>query len=156
MRASIGNSLLLSIVIVIVTTIIIIFVSTLAYSKAYRVKNRIIEIIENNYNHNASLNSFNYDEVKQEINDYLHQTGYRVGKLDSKECKKRLQDRNVDVSDDNNIIYNGLEYKYCIGKKNVSKYENIYVVVTYVEFNLPIVGNIVPISVSGETKTLGR
>ena len=46
MRESLGGSMLLNLVVIFTGLIIIFFVGILSYSKAYRVKNRIVEIIE--------------------------------------------------------------------------------------------------------------
>ena len=48
MRESLGGSMLLNLVVIFTGLIIIFFVGILSYSKAYRVKNRIVEIIASN------------------------------------------------------------------------------------------------------------
>lgn len=147
MRSAIGNSLLMSIVVIIVSAVVLIFVSVLSYSKAYRVKNGIIEIIEKYGRYE------NNDYVHEEIASYLNQVGYQLG-----DCNTNKVSNNIASKEDTR------GYKYCIE----AEYEGIdaesnthtgyrkYKVTTYVEFNFPIVGSISPIAVSGETKILGR
>ena len=137
MRSAIGNSLLLSLVLIIVSAVMILFVSVISYSKAYRVKNRIIEIIER-------YGSFEYEKngkqlAKDEITEYLFQVGYQLG-----ECPKSG--------------FSGQDtrhYKYCVWREDLENGEYYYQVTAYVEFNFPIVGSISPIPVTGETKILG-
>ena len=45
MKASIGGSMLLYIVLFFVSVVILFFVGIISYNKAYRVKNRIVNII---------------------------------------------------------------------------------------------------------------
>lgn len=129
MRASIGNSLLLNIVIIIVSLVILVFVGILSYSKAYRVKNGIIEILERN----EELN----DTSTQEISQYLKQTGYKVGK-----CPKDKEN-------------NGTGYKVCIEQQDSDINGYRFKVTVYVEYNFPIVNSILSTPVTGETRTLG-
>lgn len=60
MRSAIGNSLLMSLVVIIVSLVMLVFVGILSYSKAYRVKNRIIEVIE-------KYGSFEYEQDGKQI-----------------------------------------------------------------------------------------
>ena len=55
MKAALGGGYLLNIAIFIISIVMLLFVGVLAYSRAYRIKDRIIEVIENNngYNDNA-------------------------------------------------------------------------------------------------------
>ena len=46
MRDAVGGSILLNIVIIFLSLVIVFFAGIMAYSKAYKVKNRIIEFIK--------------------------------------------------------------------------------------------------------------
>lgn len=137
MRSAIGNSLLMNIVVIIVTAIILVFVGILSYSKAYRVKNRIIEVIE-------KYETYDDDKVKDEISVFLGQAGYQLG--------------NCEIEDDATPD-DTRGYKYCIQtvyEDNVRKTgSRHYIVTTYVEFNFPIINSLLRVPVRGETRTLG-
>ena len=149
MRSAIGNSMLLNIVIIIVSAVIIIFVSVLSYSKAYRVKNRIIEIIEKNETF-EKLDESGNNLTESEINQFLHDSGYKTGKYNK--CTEVFKNKDMEGI---NIVHNG-DYNYCVGERTTTDGATYYVVVTFVEFNFPIVGGIGQIPVSGETKILKR
>ena len=98
MRSAIGNSLLLSVVIIIASAVMLLFVSILSYSKAYRVKNRIIEIIERH-------GYFEDDTVKNEISSYLKDVGYQLGECE--EADKPEVEQYFSKQDTKG-------YKYCV------------------------------------------
>ena len=126
MRSAIGNSLLMSLVVIFVSAVMLLFVSVLSYSKAYRVKNGIIEIIEKNDGFTKTdADGNNVTEI--EINDFLHKSGYRIGTSD---CTKVLQDKGV-----NEIMQINSGYNYCVGKNSTGEKGSYYTVITYVEFN---------------------
>lgn len=138
MRSAIGNSLLMSLVVIIVSLVMLVFVGILSYSKAYRVKNRIIEVIE-------KYGSFEYEQdgkqiAKEEIKNYLHQVGYQVGK-----CPKPGFERE-----------DSLGYKYCVLRTDLDDGSKYYTVTTYVEYNFPIINQIMTTPVTGETRILGK
>ena len=162
MRESLGNSLLLNIVIVFSGIVILFFIGIISYSKAYKVKNRIIEVIE-------EYNGYTTD-TKGEINDSLKQIGYSVTSKDycnSGRVRNHMDDIggtyiNVNIASP----YSTGEYNYCVFEvtnkssdvvtyygASESKY---YVVVTFVHFDFPIIGDMLNIPVYGETKILGR
>ena len=94
MRGALGNTLLLNIIIIFVSIIVIFFVSMLAYSKAYRAKNRIVEVIEKYGEYNS--------DAEAEIITSLTEMGYQLGSCDKKGKLK------------GNFIDNNTGYKYCI------------------------------------------
>lgn len=157
MRESIGGSMLLYLVIIFVTVVMLLFSSILTYSKAYKIKNRIIEIIEK-YESYESFNSNNENNVTEELNLDLRDAGYNVAnpaKCDN--IKNNLTTgtnaKYKNLSDNKNIY----GYNYCVfevlDNLNDGQY---YVVVTFVEFQFPIIGDVLTFPVYGETKILGR
>ena len=148
MKSAIGNSLLLTIVIIIVSAVILLFVSILSYSKAYRVKNGIIEIIERNNGYSEKDTEGNYITEK-ETDNFLHQSGYKVGKNSG--CTKILENKGV-----NEIISTNSNFNYCVGKTNSENGGSYYTVVTYVEFDFPVISSMLSFPVSGQTKILNR
>lgn len=128
MREAIGGSQLFYIVIIIVSAVIILFTSALVYSKAYKAKNRIVEIIENNDGYAGSEDA---------IKDSLAQIGYQIGT-----CPKNAEN-------------NTSGYKYCV-EEITAKNGIYYKVTTYVHFNFPIIGSIWNIPVTSTTKILNK
>ena len=143
MREAVGSSMLLYIVVFFVAILILFFVGIVSYSKAYKVKNRVIEIIEKYGTYDDDVESI----IKNEL-DY-NNLGYQTGSCPAD---------NVDT-----LIENNSGYKYCIYIRDCSKYDknNIcigsrhYKVVTYLHLDLPLVGNYITVPVYGDTKTLG-
>lgn len=161
MREAVGGSVLLYIVVIISSIIMFVFVGFFSYTKAYKVKNRIIQIVEKYevYEKNEDGNNPTVDEINQN----LATLGYNTASpRNCNSIKDRLSMGNEKykgrLSDNENE--NG--YNYCIYKVN---YEGVgddgnnpyhYVVVTFVHFQLPIIGDALTIPVYGETKILGK
>ncbi len=134
MREAIGGSLLLNLIIVFSGIVILFFVGILAYSKAYRVKNRIIEVIE-------KYETYNTDAIA-EINADLKDVGYRAT------IGNRCDLGNLNTS----------SYSYCVYLKDNTEETGTYYyeVVTYVQFDFPVIGNNLTFPVKGETIILGK
>ena len=141
MKESIANSMIFYIVITFVAILIGILATSISYSKAFKIKNRIIEMIENHTT---------YDNVlEQEINEMLGTLGYRVNQNSVNNCP--------DITDsDGNVIaepINGSSYyRYCVYKYNTER-GIYYGVTTYMYFDIPLVEEVM-IPVYGETKTI--
>ncbi len=132
MREATGGAYLLNVVIIIVSVVILFFVGILSYSKAYRTKNRIIEIIEENNGYNTTT----IDMISTDLNTMGYNTTL------NKKC-----------SSDN---LNTTTYNYCVYYSNNASNGSYYKVVTYVHFDVPIIGGLINIPVKGETKILGK
>lgn len=149
MRESLGGSLLLNLVIIFAGLVIVFFISILSYSKAYRVKNRIIEIIEKYEDYNGS--------VVNELNSDLKNAGYSAAsasRCDSiKEDLVSGSNAKYDEKLEGNL--NSYGYNYCVFKNDVSN-GKYYVVVTFIHFEVPIIGDVLTFPVYGETKILGK
>lgn len=151
MREAIGNSLLFNLVVVFVSLIILFFIGILAYSKAYRVKNRIIEIIEKHEDYSLA-----YEEINASLGDF----GYRItskNECDSEKVKSHLEGLTYNgvsyerVDDDYNNDYN-----YCVFQLGNSGSNHYYIVTTFVQFDFPFIGDLLVFPVYGETKILGK
>ena len=158
MRESIGNSLLLNLVIIFSGIVILFFIGIITYSKAYRVKNRIIEIIEK-YDGYTSCNLNDSDSkcAIKEINESLSESGYSLITKDCGKVQGHLDDVNVSLNaiSDNK---NSGDYNYCIYEVTDKSSDNskYYIVATFVHFDFPVIGNWINIPVYGETKILGK
>lgn len=132
MREAVGNTFIIGIIITFVIVFIILFATSTSYTKAYKVKNRIIDIIEENNGLSPA--------VYREIDDFLGGIGYRVN-----ESNRACPDGGTNPS---------TSYRYCISTKPTNK--GVYYVVTaYMYFDVPILSTLLEMPVQGETKILG-
>lgn len=144
MKDAVGGSLLLNIVVIFASIVILFFAGIMAYSKAYKIKNRIIEVVERYENYNTTVQSTLEEDLKK--------SGYIVAKQDQVESK---------CGEDN---LNTSEYLYCVYLKSCEEFDETgecigqrhYEIVTYIHFDFPVIGNMLTFEVKGETKMLGK
>ena len=143
MRQAIGNAFILNLVITFIALMMLVFVGSISYSKSYKVKNKIINLIENNKGYN--------EEVSDDIEEVLGDVGYQIS--NNQNC-----DRFV-VGEDSQIVYPTSEfrsgYRYCI-IENTTSDGKYYTVVTFMKFDFPVIGNFVEFPVKGETKIMSN
>ena len=153
MKESISTSYFFTAVIIIIGLCSVIIVGGLSYSKAFKIKNRIIEIIEK---YDGYFDSS--QEEKDEINSLLKETGYPVLDDLSFKCPTgRGPSGGVSGLNDNDVGLKAINtidsYKYCIYKyKTVKGY--YYSIVTYMPIELPLIGDFIKyeIPIYGDTK----
>lgn len=139
MREAIGNSYIFSIVIALIGIIFLILIGSLSYSKAFKVKTRIIEIIEKN-------SGYNEENIKMEIDNYLKTVGYTVTKSsNSGKC--------VELNGTKAINTKSKNYDYCIYRFNTVK-GPYYHVTVFISFDIPVISSYLRIPVSGETRVI--
>ena len=143
MRDAVGGSLLLNLVVIFTSIVILFFAGIMAYSKAYKSKNKIIEVIE-------SYEKYDRD-VAEVINEDLKLSGYRNANLTqiSQKCGTKATTGNM----------NEYGYYYCVypvGNCSTDKDGCSYKVVTFVHFDFPVIGNLLVFPVKGETRILGK
>ena len=146
MREAIGNSFIVNLLLVFLGVMSIIFIGSISYSKAFKVKNRIVFIIEK-YGEWPELARENLP--RNEIEASLKQIGYplyaRIGRCDRYN------------KGGGTIVYGAnpadTTFHYC-----VYKYQNdrgvYYGVTTFMHFDIPLIGGILEFPVYGETKSL--
>lgn len=147
MRESISNSYVFMIVITIIGLCSIIVISSLSYSKTFKIKNRIIEIIEKHDTYNST--------VENEINAFLKSAGYPMTGRGATCPNGRSPKANgiSDVDSGVRAINTISNYKYCIYQhKTVKGY--YYSVVAYMSFELPLIGDYMKLEfpLYGDTK----
>ena len=148
MRESLGGSLLLYIVLFFIGLIILFFAAIMSYAKAYRVKNRIINYLEN-------ANTRNLYDLNTGINEELQNIGYSYGRKNK--CNFSNEKCNKDL---NQEAHGGGQYDFCYCRVRLSD-DNLdegyyYEVITFTEFEFPIIKSVIRSSVHGETKILGK
>jgi hypothetical protein len=135
-----GQAGLLNIMLAIIAIIIVLLSGSLAYSKSFRVKNRIIDIIEKH-------NSYDKD-AREEVEQTLSKLGYRTASRSDYNTLCKDVDGFVKV----NLTSN---YLYCVYTTSDSSNDvYTYKVVAYMYFDIPFLSNTIKIPVSGMTKTL--
>lgn len=129
MKQSIGAATILNIIIVFILVTFGLLAATFSYARAYKVNTRIMNGIEiyEGYN-NGSLGY---------INNFLGSIGYTKGA--KKDCPQTLvMNRNT-----GSLVKRDEKYYYCIYRFDSTTegdYYYSYGVVTYITFDLPIVG----------------
>lgn len=144
MKEAIGNAFIVNFIIIFTVVFIALFVGSTSYTKALRIKNRIIDIIEENNGYDSNGNA------ASEIEAYLNDAGYRISVSDKDSCKYKGSSANVLFPGTNGSS----NYDYCIFEFN-NKKGTYYGVKTYMYLDLPLIGDKVKIGVYGETKSLG-
>ncbi len=137
MKEAIANAYIVNIVIVFVIIFIFFFASSLTYTKAFKVKNRIIDIIE-------KYEVYNKDAI-DEIASSLSEMGYRIN-TSHNGCPKRNGKESISTT--NNT------YRYCVYEYDTPK-GKYYSVSAFMYFDFPIIGQSLELPVHGETKIMG-
>lgn len=149
MRESVGQAYLYYFIAIFIIIFGLLLVGSISYSKAAKVKNMIIDKIEeeNGYNETAQNN----------VLIYLKDIGYTVvepiceiSEQDSAKMEKNTIDR-ID-----NVVVKNNSYDYCVykitGKGQVQNKKFVYYkVVSYMRLDIPIIGQFMRFPVSGET-----
>ncbi len=165
MKESIGQAFLVNLILIFFLVLILMLLGSINYSKAYKVKNRIITILEK-YGTDADDGSSNLSAAaKDEIDVNLKKAGY-ANSQDPLKCDK--------YADGGTLLYpktggGGLQYHYCVIRKDATdgsyptpttstgvtyKDARYYKVVTFMEFNIPLLGGYLKFPVQGETKLI--
>lgn len=170
MREAIGSSLLLNIALVFIGVISLFLVGSIAYSKAFKAKNQIISVIDS-YNGECFVEgNLDDDACYKEIESKLTDMGY------SSNISSECPDINKSDGDSGVLeiekVYPPLVktgHQYCVYKYTLcdvqridssntkcSDYSNqlsYYKVITFMHFDIPLVGQFLEFQVSGETKS---
>ncbi|MDE5540032.1 MAG: hypothetical protein K2J20_06055 [Bacilli bacterium] len=150
MKESIGGISLFAIVIAFVLLFTAYICFSINYSKAYNIKNEIVNIIRNQGGVCTDINntqSICYNFAEQ-IEDYFKEMNYRTtGKCD---------DGWVGYSRTGEVIYDGKNAAFCVNAVSVianSELPNAlyYQVKVFYQLDLPVVNNVFQLSVVGET-----
>lgn len=152
MKDAVGGSLLLNIVVIFTSIVILFFAGIMAYSKAYKIKNRIIEVVEKYETYD--------DTVQPKLEEDLRKSGYIVA-TSAQVAAKCTDGKNLNTS----------EYLYCVYLKSCDEIcppnsneciegqcigQRHYEVVTFIHFDFPVIGDMLTFEVKGETKMLGK
>ena len=142
MRDAFGGAFSIKLMLIFLMLYVSFMCVAINYARAFRVKNRIINIIEQYEGYNA----YNQGTVDSLIDNYLNDTGYHVEYTDVS-----------DVSSCTSLQGHG----YCIVQMESNpEYPEYYKVETYMVFSLPIIdtftGLSFPIRIQGETRRIEK
>ena len=147
MRESIGQSFLVTLAVTLVGIIIIILLCAVAYSKTFKIKSKLIDILEK-YDQYEDV----YAAASGEMESYLLSIGYRRNRNGVSNCPSESPNGtylgeaiNSDFSQFHYCVY---EFDSGVGE-NRGKY---YGVLVYIYFDFPIIGDFIEIPIYGETK----
>ena len=137
MREAIGNSFFTTISIVFLLLIMSLLVASLTYSKAYKAKNKVVAVIE-------KYNGWT-DAARNEVDQDLFRMGYKTN-TNNNTCR---QIENMTLVHDTRA---GV-YDYCVYRVSSGRGE-YYHSVTFMHFDVPIVGQYLNLEVKGDSRTI--
>lgn len=143
MRESIGQAFLVNMVIVLLGVTMIILICAVAYSKTFKIKTKVIDIIEK---YNRGHEGQAYEAAQGEIEYYLQSIGYRKNSRGTQDCPEKFGQ---------SAINEYSQFHYCVYKFDSGEGENrgvYYGVIVYIYFDFPIIGDFLEIPVYGETE----
>ena len=154
MRDAFGGAFSIKLMLIFLILYVALICVAINYARAFRVKNRIINIIEQ-YEGYCGVNK---EQINNDINTYLSKTGYYISKDDV--VGYIGKDGNESYECLNGFNNDGNGYGYCVYNKNNNSLDcsdkSVYSVETYMIFKLPIINIRFPIVIKGETRPVER
>lgn len=136
MKEAIGTSLVFNLMMIFVGVMIVILVSSIAYTKGFKIRNRIIDRIEEHDGYAST-------EVKDAIANDLKAIGYKI-----------VERSNCAVKDDATLLTSEFnDYNYCVYEYNTSR-GNYYGVTVFISVDIPLIGDYINIPIYGETRII--
>lgn len=166
MKGAIGNAFILNIVITFIIIFLLLVVGSMAYTKAYKVKNFLLNSIveyEERYNSaipnpKGGINAL--DKWNEMVNPYLQRSGYIIATKADTCPKKENYVNGVNRGYSTRVDTRVGQYEYCIYHRynwDKNDYSGLghynYMVLVYMKLDLPIIGDFIKIPITGETKT---
>lgn len=148
MKESIGNAFVLGIFITFAFLTMLILMYAINYSRASKIKNSLVNYVQTYAESNPNIDFSENEEFTSSVNTLLSDVGYRINNnlnQFSTSCK--------DLNDGSSLITLHSYYDYCIYKYETSR-GPFYRIVTYMYFDIPIIGNTLKFPISGETRTI--
>ena len=140
MNESVSNALVFMIVITVIGICSIIVFFSLGYSKTYKIKSKIIDIIEKN-------GTYNNTTVRTEIEDYLKSASYSSDSNRTGETCPQMDGLSAI-----NVLKN---YRFCIYEHPTIK-GSYYTVRVYMTYKIPVIGDFINLRyhIAGDTKVI--
>ena len=143
MREATGGALIINIILTFIIPFLALLATSVNYSKAFKVNNRIINLIEKDRGYNA--------KTKSAIDKYLKNVGYVVTTVQNT-CEREKGKFTPNASKVT-TLNRDIGYKYCVYQVQDGSNKVYYKVVTYMYFDIPIINEVAKIPVTGETRS---
>ena len=160
MREAIGSAFIVNLILVFIGVISALLVGSISYSKAYKIKDRIVYVIEKYDGYTTcDMNDSKSMCAQKEIDKQLKSIGYKVGTGSTFNCETILQRRYGSNYKTENLVHGAdlgyNQYNYCVYKnKYDSSPGDYYTVITFMEFDIPLIGGLLKFPISGETSLI--
>ncbi len=144
MKEALGNSMVYNLILVFIGVMIAILVGVSAYTKGFKIRNRIINRIEEFDGYNTT--------AKNIIEGDLHDLGYKITSGNS--CKEIVKndeygENTVELlTDSTSNVYNYCVYEYSVDRGTY------YGVTVFITIDIPLIGDRINIPLYGETKVI--
>lgn len=136
MRDSFGGTFMIYLLLIFLAVYIAFVAVAFNYARAFKVKDKVMDIIEQN----EGVDFEDEGGALGEIETYLNNVNYKVNNITEDDCPSTTYN------------YINKEKGYCIGETD----EGIYSVKTFVYINIPFVNFDIKIPVKGETRKIER
>ena len=140
MREGIGGTFMIYVLLIFLTVYICFVAVAFNYARAFKVKNKIIDIIEQN---EGIVDFDNTDSAISEIDYYLGTVSYVALDINESDCP------------DSEYNYINSDRGYCIGRVSNTNGE-YYKVKTFIKLEIPFLNFGITIPVKGETRKIER
>lgn len=153
MRESMGGAWLFGIVIIFVFLFSGFLAYSISYTKAFNLKNKIINYIEEFEGYSegegeVGAEGNKHKSVETMAKEYVEELGYNYGATEGINCNGR----NSGGGRNEIKKYGYCVVKYCSGGDTMSN--TYYKITTYIALKLPVVNLTAKIPISGETRTI--
>lgn len=158
MKESIGQAFVMNLILFFFGILVLLYFGSINYSKAYKAKNKIVYTIE-------KYGEWN-EETKNETLLKLEQGGYQTVVITGNDLRTNCASKafnksksSVTDEDKSKIVYPEADdtlnrrYEFCVIKHDASR-GSYYQVVTYMRFEVPLIGALIHPAIFGETAVL--
>lgn len=151
MKEAIGQWYALQIILIFVLLINGYMAYSVNYARAFRVKNQIVDIIE-------EYEGPDNEEAISKINEIIKQMTYEVPQSLVDNFRSRYQSNNEEIEPECNNGWCYIEHDVSINEADGERKGKYYSIVTFVNIDIPVINNIIGLgdflSVYGETRTI--
>ena len=147
MREAVGSAFLVNLILIFIGVVSALLIGSISYSKAYKVKDRIIYVIE-------KYDGFN-ESAANELDVALRDIGYPLRSGNRSRCEGIYRQKAGSPFKEANLLHGdsvNSEYDYCVYKYEYETGIGVYYGVTsFMRFDIPLLGGLLTFPVSGET-----
>lgn len=147
MREAVGSAFLVNLILIFIGVVSALLIGSISYSKAYKVKDRIIYVIE-------KYDGFN-ESAANELDVALRDIGYPLRSGNRSRCEGIYRQKAGSSFKEANLLHGdsvNSEYDYCVYKYEYETGIGVYYGVTsFMRFDIPLLGGLLTFPVSGET-----